>query len=402
MNEGILSGVNVLDLTQLVAGPYCTKLLADYGAEVLKVERTDGGDPARRAGPFPNDIPHPEKSGRFLHLNTNKKGITLNLKTATGVKTIKELVKEADILVESFAPRVMPSLGLSYQELESINPRLVMTSITNFGQNGPYKDYKLTELLAVAMAGTAYPSGEGRHEREPLRYPGEMLQFYAGTTAAGATLMAYLNAQLTGEGQQVDISIIEPKLGAADRHLLGWEYSKVEPKREGPRREGRYLSGVYPCMDGFVTFMGGERFFPRVCKMIGMPELVDDPRFRTPVDRMNHHGDWDAIFFPWLVTHTMLEIVETAQRERVACGAVYQAEDLFKDPNYRARDFFVEIDHPVAGTFEYPGPPIRMGEGEWQIRRPAPLLGQHNEEIYCDVLGYSKEELVKLKQSGII
>ena len=403
MNEGALTHVKILDLTHYLAGPYCTKLLADYGAEVIKVERPDGGDHARRAGPFPGDTPHPEKSGRFLHLNTNKLGITLNLKTVTGVTILKELVREADILVENYAPRVMPSLGLSYETLEAINPRLVMTSISNFGQTGPYRDFKATELIVEAVAGTSYTSAEGRWDREPLKYPGEMLQYLAGATAAAATLMAYFSAQLKGVGQQVDVSLIEPKLGSADRMLLMWEYSKAPAVREGPRREGRYPNGVYPCKDGYVNFMAsGDRFWPRIARMIGMPELAQDPRFRTARDRMMHHGDFDAIFYPWLVEHTMLEIFEAAQCEKVPCGAVYAVDNLPEDPNYRARGFFVEIDHPVAGTFAYPGAPIKLGEGGWSLRRPAPTLGQHNEEVYCDRLGFSKEELVCLKQSGVI
>jgi len=403
VNEGALAHVKVLDLTSHLAGPYCTKLLADYGAEVIKVERPDGGDPARRSGPFPGDVPHPEKSGRFLHLNTNKMGITLNLKTATGVKLLKELVKEADILVENFSPGVMDRLGLGYKVLDEINPRLVMTSISNFGQTGPYRDFKATELILAAVAGTSYSSAEGKSEREPLKYPGEMLQYLAGTTAAAATLMAYFSAQLKGVGQQVDVSIIEPKLGSADRMLLMWEYSKAPSTREGPRREGRYPNGVYPCRDGYVNFMAsGDRFWSRITRMIGMPELAQDPRFRTTSDRMMHHGDFDAIFYPWLVEHTMLEIFEAAQHERVPCGAVYTADNLPEDPNYRARGFFVEIDHPVAGTFTYPGAPIKLGEGGWSLRRPAPTLGQHNEEVLCGRLGYSKEGLVQLRQFGVI
>lgn len=403
MEDQILSGVKVVDLTWHTAGPYCTKLLADYGADVIKVERPGDGDPARRVGPFPGDVSHPEKSGRFLHLNTNKRGITLNLKHPRGLGLLKDLVRQSDILVENFSPRVLPSLGLSYEDLERINPRLVLTSVSNFGQTGPYRDYEATELIAEAIAGTSASSPEGKADREPLKYPGEMLQYLAGTTAAAATLMAYFQTLRTGVGQQVDVSLIEPKLGAADRGLLSWEYTKTPMVREGPKREGRYPNGVYPCQDGYVNFMAStERFWPRVTRMLDMPELQEDSRFRTAADRFLHNGDFDAIFYPWLVEHTMDEIMAAAQRERIPCGPVYTVDRLPLDASYRARGFFLEIDHPVAGSFTFPGAPLQLSEGGWRLARPAPLLGQHNQEILGDRLGVSATELVQLQARGVV
>jgi CoA:oxalate CoA-transferase len=173
-----LSGIRVIDLTWYIAGPYCTKLLADYGADVIKIERPGSGDPARRMGPFLNDEPHPEKSGLFLHLNTNKRGITLNLKTETGKNIFRDLVKKADILVESFSPRVMPSLGIDYKALEKINPKLVMTSISNFGQKGPYRDFKGSELIFQGFGGYMYLVGTS--DREPSKKAGNVIQYQLG------------------------------------------------------------------------------------------------------------------------------------------------------------------------------------------------------------------------------
>ena len=207
MPEQALSDVKVLDLTWHIAGPYCTKLLADYGAEVIKVEKPEEGDPTRRMAPFFKDDPHPEKSGLFLHLNTNKKGITLDLKSATGKKIIKELVSKVDILVESFSPRVMPSLGLDYQTLEQINPKLVMVSISNFGQSGPYRDFKASEIVEYAMGGEMYSTGIA--DREPLKLGGNVTQYQAGTVAAVATVGALYAAEFQGTGQHVDVSIME-------------------------------------------------------------------------------------------------------------------------------------------------------------------------------------------------
>jgi len=223
--EQALSDVKVLDLTWHISGPYCTKLFADYGADVIKVERPGEGDPARGTGPFFQDDPHPEKSGLFLHLNTNKKSITLNLKSETGKRILKELVKDVDILVESFSPRVMPSLGLDYEVLEKVNPNLVMTSISNFGQTGPYQDFKMSELILSGMGGDMYSCG--LPDREPVKMGANIVQYQVGTMAATATVFAFYAARYQGVGQHVDVSMMETQLGTIDRRapeLLAYQY----------------------------------------------------------------------------------------------------------------------------------------------------------------------------------
>ena len=248
--EQAFTDVRVVDLTHYVAGPYCTKLLADYGAEVVKVERPGTGDGARRMFPFWGDDPHPEKSGLFLHLNTNKKGVTLDLKTPTGVEILKQLVKDADILVENFEPRVMPGLGLDYDTLATVNPRLVMTSISNFGQTGPYRDLKAGELVIFGMGPHMFVEGEP--EREPLKYPGYKAQYMAGTNAAVAAMAALFGSSASGQGQHVDVSIMEslcgPPEGAAA--LMSYAFSGRDPERPGYRRAGGSPWGVYRCKDG--------------------------------------------------------------------------------------------------------------------------------------------------------
>jgi crotonobetainyl-CoA:carnitine CoA-transferase CaiB-like acyl-CoA transferase len=242
MLEQALSDVKVLDLTWHIAGPYCTKLLADFGADVIKIERPGEGDPARKMGPFPHGKAHPERCGLFLHLNTNKKGITLNLKSHKGRKIFKELVKFVDIVVESFSPRVMPSLGLSYENLKRVNPSLVMTSISNFGHNGPYRDFKASEIVEYAMGGEMYSTGiEGR---EPLKLGGNVVQYQAGTIAAVATMGALFAARYQGVGQHVDVSIMETQAGTVDRrlqHLLAYAYggcSQIAGQHHGKQRVG--------------------------------------------------------------------------------------------------------------------------------------------------------------------
>jgi len=406
MLEQALSGVKIIDLTWHIAGPYCTKLLADYGADVIKVERPGKGDPARIMGPFFKDDPHPEKSGVFLHLNTNKMGITLNLKTATGKKILKELVKDADILVESFRPHIMPDLGLDYETLKKVNPRLVMVSISSFGQTGPYREFKATEIVEYAMGGEMYSTGIA--DREPLKLGGNVVQYQAGTVAAVATMGALFAADNQGSGQHVDVSIMETQAGSADRriiYLMGYICAGVITTRWPPPREAvRMLimpQGVYPCRDGFVNTLSLPQWWPRYIEALGMPELKDDPRFQN-IFSTEAGMEFDAIWYSWLADHDKHELFDIFLKSKIASAPVNSPEDLLNNVQLKAREYFVEIDHPMTGKVTYPGAPFKLSESPWKIRYPAPLLGQHNEEIYCRQMGYTKEDMVKLREGGII
>jgi crotonobetainyl-CoA:carnitine CoA-transferase CaiB-like acyl-CoA transferase len=405
MVETALTDLRVLDLTHHIAGPYCTKLLADYGAEVLKIERPDGGDPARRYGPFPHDEPHSEKSALFLHLNTNKRGITLNLKTLAGKDLFTEMVRQVDVVVENFSPRVMPSLGLAYETLERLNPRLVMTSISNFGQSGPYRDYKAQDILIYAMGGPMQQTGVA--EREPIKMAGNLMQYHTGTMAATATLVGVYGAQLQGVGQHIDVSLFETHAGTVDRRstfLTAYAYAGEAIRRQDSGAQGMLPRGIYPCQDGYVCIHVTSEWWPRLVRMLGRPDLLTNPKFATPAARMNvaHQGEFAALFYPWLLERTKQEIMEQAQAARVLATAVNTPADALKDRHFRAREFFVEVDHPEAGCVTQPGPPFRMAETPWCIRRCAPRLGQHNEEIYSGMLGLSREELMVLREQGVI
>ncbi|MBI4497376.1 MAG: CoA transferase [Chloroflexi bacterium] len=387
-----LAGVVVLDLTTYYAGPYCTKLLAALGAEVIKIERPGLGDGARRLGPFPGDLPHPEKSGTFLYLNTGKQGITLNLKSATGQELFKQLVREATIVVENFAPRVLPGLGLGYEVLEQINSALVLTSISNFGQTGPYRDYRGAEITFMALGGLMYQTGEP--DREPLKLPGAVAQYAAGFAAFSATLGALYYAEATGTGQHVDVSLMET---IASSHIQGLsEYDYV-----GTIRGRGYAQAHYPCQDGFVAFSVQPHLWPRLCQLIGRPELVEDPRFRTWQARRQHADELDMYILPWVVERTREQVYHEAQAAGVPCSFMATMADLEASPQYRARGFFSAIEHPVAGSFPYPGIPFQLGEAPYNLGR-APLLGEHNAAVYGERLGYSREALARLQAQGVV
>jgi len=401
MAEQPLSDVRILDLTWHISGPNCTKLFADYGSDVIKVERPGEGDPARRMGPFFKDDPHPEKSGLFLHLNTNKRSITLNLKSATGKRILKDLVKDVDILVENFSPRVMPSLGLDYETLEKINPRLVMTSISNFGQTGPYRDFKASELIIYGMGGAMCTTGVG--DCEPVKKGMNIIQYQGGTTAATATMIALYAARAQGIGQHVDVSLMETQMGAIDRRmseLLAYEYNGELTPRMDIAGLLQYPYGIFPCSDGYVDVAGGFMFLNRIERVLKMP-LMETYGGINQFDVQRREEFLSTIWYPWVMERTRREIVEACQAERVFSAPINTTEDLLNEPQLQERGFWVEIDHPVVGRLTYPGRPALSAELPWVIRRPAPLLGEHNEEVYTS-LGYTKEDLVKLREGGII
>ena len=404
MPDSALGDVKVLDLTNLVAGPYCTKLLADYGAEVIKVERPGIGDGARRLGPFPGDLPHREKSGLFLHLNTNKRSITLDLNTEAGRAIIRELVKESDIIVESFRPGTMARWGLDHETLRSINPSLVMTSISNFGQTGPYRDFRMAEVMVYGMGGEMYSTGIA--EREPVKLGVNVLLYQAGATASVATMGALFTAREQGIGQHVDVSIMETQVGSIDRRmstLIGYQYTGDITGRNPLGSGAGYPFGTILCSDGYFEVTAGRGYFSRAVSMVGSPPELDDPKWYAPGAQMDMElkQEFDTMLLTWSLERTKAEAWATAQESRVLSAPLNTMEDLLADPEFNRRGAFAEIKHPVAGTLKYPARPFIMNESPWSIRRPAPLLGEHNGEV-LNRLGYSSGDIVRLRQQGAI
>ncbi len=397
--QSALEGVTVLDLTHYIAGPVATRLLAEYGADVIKVERRDGGDGSRRAGPFPGDEPHPEKSALFLHLNRGKRSVTLDLKEARGVEVVKRLAAKADILVENFHPRVMPSLGLSYDVLSKINPLLVMVSISDFGQTGPSKDYRGSEIVDYALGGPFYFTGLA--DRNPVKLGGSVVQYYAGVHAAAAAATAFMAATFRGEGDWVDVSIVEAQATSADRRtpmMAGYQYTgQINHRGSGA------APPVRPCADGYVNLQLGLAWWPRITEMLGRPDLLDDPRFCDPQESLKPENVdlQESLYLEWLLSRTMTEAWADAQRNRVLSGPIYAMKDVLADPHFRERDFWQRIDHPDAGPFEYPGLPFQTFGEPKQPARPAPRLGEHTREALGD-LGYGEAEIDALARDGVI
>lgn len=402
-----LSNIKVLDFTQTIAGPYCTKLLADYGADVIKVERPGIGDGARRLGPFPKDEPHPEKSGTFLHLNTNKRSITLDLKTLKGQKIARNLASRVDVVVESFRPGTMDEFGLDYDALLELNPALTYTSISNFGQTGPYRDWRGSEIIFYGMGGELYSTGVA--EKEPLKLGGTVGLYQSGVMAAFATLGAVFESMDDGVGQHVDISLMEVQAGSIDRRmsmLLAYQYNGEVTGRMPLGQatgSGGYPSGVYPCEDGFFQITGGGKYFERVRDMLGNPDELSGDEWMTPDAQADEEmeGLFEAFFYPWLLDRTKHEAWNQAQASRVLCGPLNTMGDYLGDEFFIKRGAFAEVEHPVAGSLTYPGRPFMMNASPWAVRRPAPLLGQHTDEVLAE-LGRSESEIESLRREGVI
>jgi crotonobetainyl-CoA:carnitine CoA-transferase CaiB-like acyl-CoA transferase len=399
-----LSDCRILDLTHHLCGPYCTKLFADYGADVIKIERPGAGDLARRLAPFKDDDPHPEKSGIFAYLNTNKRSVTLDLASPAGRQVFFDLLDTADMVVENFRPGVLDELGIGYKELAARKPAIVLVSISNFGQTGPYRDWAGSELVLFAMGGEMYSMGLA--EREPIKMAGTAALFQSAAAAAVAAMGGLYGAKWGGHGEHFDISIFETQAGGVDRRhatIIGYEFTGRVSGRTGVGAALGFPNGVYPCADGFIEISGGGVRFPGTVRMLGSPPELTGPEWvrgsLVPTAEMKE--TFDAIFYPWLFAHTKTEIWEAAQREHVLCAPLYTMEDLFNDPVFRERGFFIEVERPYLGRFTLPGRPFIMSETPWTLRRPAPLLGQHTDEVLREI-GYSDARINDLHTAGVV
>ena len=388
----------MLDLTHHIAGPYCTKLLADFGADVLKIERP-GGDPARRLAPFFHDQPDPEKGLPFAYLNTNKKSVTLNLKSPRGQKIVRSLARDCDIVVENFAPRVMPSLGLGFDGLRQENQSLVMVSISNFGQTGPYRDYKAEDIVEYALGGLMYIFGA--YDGKPLKHAFHQAQFKAGTDAASAALIALYHQRLTGQGQHVDVSIQEAVATGLRDVVNNFTYTGAVRRRQ-PNHSGD-LNRLRATADGHMLPTPGLASFnwKTLVDFLGLPEL-DDDKFRTPSARLANAEELGLILDSYFIKQNKYEMFYNSQQHRFIYGVIQSPEEVLADPQFESRGYFVEVDHPTIGPLRYPGAPFNMEGTPWQIKGPAPGLGQHNQEVLGERLGYSNAELAGLRAEGTI
>ncbi len=402
MAVGPLSGVKVVEYCDFISGPYCTKLLADLGAEVIKIEKPEG-DSARRRGPYLHDEPDPEKSGLFLYHNTNKKGITLNIETHTGQEIFKKLVAEADMLVEDTHPGYLKELGLDYETLKKENPNLIMLSLTPFGQTGPYKDYKAYYLNIYHASGAGYvlPAASPNADREPIKGGGYVGESDVGVYAAVALMGALYWRNAGGTGQYIDVSKQEAMMCLERMNIVRYYMIGSSPSRVGVNR---VRDTLLQCKDGgyIIVVLYPQKQWEGIIRALGNPDWANHEPFLEQTIRDKHFEEVKAHLREEALKYDTEELFFKIQAEGTACAPICSAEQVFNSPQTKAREFFEEIDHPAAGKLMYPGLPYKLSTMTPSDNHGAPLLGQNNEEIYVEDLGYSKEDLVRLKEAGII
>ena len=420
-HNSLLGGYRILDLTD-EKGHLCGKVLGDFGADVIKIEKP-GGDSSRNIGPFYKDIPHSEKSLFWFSTNTSKRGITLNIETVYGREILKRLVETADFVVESFPPGYMDDLGLGYSELKKAKPGIIVTSITPFGQTGPYARYQSTDLVGCAMGGLTRLLGD--LGRPPVRMSCDpQAYFHAGLHGALGSVVAHYHRELTGEGQHVDVSMQEAVTLALMHAVEISEIMKVNVIGMGqffisvrPPPQSLLLTRVIiPCKDGYVYFIfGGGGFGGLVQSSRAMVEWANEEGMLMEF-KDSDFSQWDqstitqeendqrsAIVGDFLKTKTKAELYEQAVKRGIMLAPCNTIADTIMNAQLEARGFWEKVEHPELGeTITYPGAPLKIKETPWRIQRRAPLIGEHNEEVFVEELGFSREEMAVLKASGVV
>ncbi|MGE5306414.1 MAG: CaiB/BaiF CoA transferase family protein [Alphaproteobacteria bacterium] len=398
-SNGPLAGYRVLDL----AGPlglHCTKLLADMGADVIKIE-PPCGDESRRIPPFKGDLPHPEHSLYFLHFNTNKRGITLDVEKPDGRAILLELALKADVLIETARPGRMDELRIGYTALRAQNPRLVYASITPFGQTGPWRDYKANDIAGIALGNLLYLAGEPGEP--PLQPPGEIAYGMASTYGAFGIAVALYHRLDSGKGQYVDVSMHECAGHIAGYFIPNYGYTGAKPARASRKGEETDLYDPYPTKNGYARiFIIPVEQWRRLVDWMGRPPSISGPEFEKMSYRRQHPDIVVGAITEFCSRHTKEELYEEGQKRRIAVTPINTVGEFINSEQVKARETFVEIEHPVIGKYAQFGPVPRLSESAGAITRPAPLIGQHNNEIYGGELGMSSDDLVALRASGVI
>jgi formyl-CoA transferase len=394
-----LQGIRVLDLTQYEAGPSCTQMLAWLGAQVIKIE-PPAGEPGRTA----LSDKRGEDAWFFLLLNSGKKGVTLNLKSPRGRAMFEEMVKTADVVVENMGPGAMERLGLGYEALRRLNPRIIAASVKGFGSTGPYAEYKSFEWIAQAMAGAM--SMTGWLDGPPTKAIGGLADTGAGLHTAIGILAAIIQRQATGVGQQIEVAQQEAVVNLLRIHLRD-TYANGKPvPRQGNRSVNAAPSNLYRCRPGgpndyVFLHVATVDMWKSLTTIVGRPELGDDPRYADRRDRVQFIDEIDAMIEAWTEKRTKHEVMEILAGAGIPCGAVLDSAEVLADPHLKARGMIVELEHPRRGRYPMPANPVRLSDSPTEMAR-APLLGEHNQEVYGALLGYGPAELDALRRDGVI
>ena len=392
-----LEHIKVLDFTRVLAGPYCTMILANMGAEIIKIERPGSGDDSRDFGPFMNG-----QSAYFVSINRGKKSISLDLKSPKAIELVKELVKEVDIVAENFRPGTMEKLGLGYEELKKINPRLIFATMSGFGQTGPYSRRPAYDMIVQGMGGIMSITGE--EGGDPVRVGTSVGDITAGMFGAIGILTALVDREISGVGRMVDVAMLDGQLSILENAISRYTATGEIPKPLGARHPSIAPFEAYKTKDSYVIIAcGNDALWEKFCKLAGREDLLTMDIFKTNPDRVKNVRKLKEYMNEIFGQKTTAEWDEYLNKNGVPCSAINTVDKLFTDPQVEARKMLVEVEQPGVGKIKVAGNPIKLSGLEEEIPKdPAPQIGEHNELILKKYLGYTDEQIAELKKENII
>ncbi|MBM4330743.1 MAG: CoA transferase [Deltaproteobacteria bacterium] len=393
---GPLEGVKVLSFARALAGPFCTMLLCDLGAEVIKIEEPGKGDTARRNGPFIEGI-----SSYFLSVNRGQKSITLNLRHERAKKIVFQLVKQVDILVENFRPGVMERLGFGYEAIRQQNPKLVYASLSGFGQKGPYAQKPAYDMIAQGMGGTVSITGEPG--RPPVRVGYSIGDMGAGLFSAIAILAALHEKEKSGEGQWIDVAMVDSQVALCENALIRYLATGQVPTPLGTRHPLNTPFQIFPTKDGYLVLITiPEAEWQKFCKLAGREDLLSDPRFQSHKDRIAHYQAFEPLMNELMKTKTTAEWLALLEPAGIMCGPMNNMAQVVNDPHIREREMIVEVEHHRAGKLKVAGTPMKFSRTACKIEKASPDAGEHTVEVLSGMLGMSSEDIENLAAEGAV
>ena len=390
-----LEDIKVVDLTRTLAGPFCTMLLGDMGADVIKIEEPEKGDETRSWTPFWNG-----ESTQFLSFNRNKRSLSLDLKTEEGIEIVSKLAAGADVMIESFRSGALDRMGLGYEAISRLNPRIVYCSVSGYGRTGPMADMPGYDLIIQAYSGLMHLTGEP--DGLPQRVGFSLVDLFAGMMAFGSVVTALRHRDRTGEGQWVEASLLDGQVATLSYHATGYMGTGVEPHRMGSGHPSLVPYQSFPASDGFfILGCANQGLWERTCRAIERTDLLEDPRFFTNTARVEHRGECVAILSEVFKSKSVEHWVKLISDAGIPCGPINRVSDVVSNPQVLARNMVADIPHPNVQELRVPNSPLKLAATPPSVRRPPPLLGQHNEEILSE-LGYSLEDVTRLRSDGVI
>jgi len=394
-NRGPLDGVKVLDLSRFIAGPLCCQILGDMGAEVVKIERP-GGEDSRKHEPF-----YRGESVYTMLYNRNKHGATLDTRHPEAIELLEELVRRSDVVVENYRPGTMAAMGLSYERLRELKPDVILVSISGFGQTGPLAGRALFDAIAQAASGLMSMTGEP--DGQPTLTGTYIADYIAAYHGAMGALLALLHRAATGEGQHVDIASLDALFSTLGTAPSASAMLGITTERTGSRDRFTGPANVFEANDGFVYIHAGtDPLFPRMCRVIGRPELAEDPRYSGVPQRMAHVGELEDLIREWAAARSSDQIADELTAAGIPFGKVSSVEEVMSSPQIAAREMMLDVEHPELGPLRLPGIPIKLSGSPGTVRKAPPTVGEDNDYVYGTLLGRSPEQIQRMKEEGVI